>query len=146
MKSWRRWLLVGSLAAATVAQGRRGIDRLVAGHLLRAAEARTLVATRVPAAQGVALLEGNLLLLRRAGELDPAEIAIVVGRGSQYLLLRRADAAIGAYRQALALEPRPEIYLNLGRAQRLAGRDDEARASFATAVRLDPNLASQAPP
>jgi tetratricopeptide (TPR) repeat protein len=145
MMGWRRWLLVGALAAATLLQARRGLDRLMAGRLLRAAEARTVAATRVPAAQGIALLEGNLSLLRRAGELDPAEIAIVVGRGSQYLLLRRPDAAIGAYRQALALEPRPEIYLNLGRAQRLAGRYEEARASFATAVQLDPNLASQAP-
>ena len=92
------------------------------------------------------LLKGNLELLRRAGELDPAEIAIVVGRGSQYLLLRRPDAAIGAYRQALTLEPRPEIYLNLGRAQQMAGRNEEAQASFDEAVRLDPHLAPQVPP
>ena len=43
------------------------------------------------------------------------------------------------------LEPRPEGYLNLGRAQWFAGRRDEARLSFATAVRLDPRLASQVP-
>ena len=146
MKRWRRWLLVAVLAAATVGQYRRGFDRLTAGHLLRAVQARTLAATRAPAAQGTVLLKGNLELLRRAGELDPAEIAIVVGRGSQYLLLRRPDAAIGAYRQALTLEPRPEIYLNLGRAQQMAGRNEEAQASFDEAVRLDPHLAPQVPP
>jgi hypothetical protein len=53
--------------------------------------------------------------------------------------------AIESYRAAAALEPRPEIYLNLGRAES-AHNPDEARRDFALAVRLDSRLARVVPP
>ncbi len=120
--------------------------RLAASRLVRAAETRTLTAVRAgldPAARR--LLEGNVAMLDDAIRKDPAAISARVALGAQHLLLGHAESAIAAYRQALALEPRPEIYLNLARAQRLAGRDEEARAELATALRLAPHLATQIP-
>jgi tetratricopeptide (TPR) repeat protein len=133
------------LALATVGQTVRWRDRAAASRLLAEVEALSLAAARsgqVPAA----MIASNLQSLRRAAPLDPVEVGIPIARGSQYLLLSRAEPAIEAYREALELEPRSEGYLNLGRAQWLAGQPDEARRSFSLAVRLDPHLTSLVPP
>jgi tetratricopeptide (TPR) repeat protein len=138
-------ILAVLLALATAAQTARWRDRSTASRLLAEVEALSLGAARtgqVPAA----LIASNLQALRRAAPLDPVEVGIPIARGSQYLLLSRAEPAIAAYGEALALEPRSEGYLDLGRAQWLAGRTDEARRSFGLAVRLDPPLASLVPP
>jgi Flp pilus assembly protein TadD len=87
----------------------------------------------------------NLSWLDRAAQLDPLEIGIPIARGSQYLLLRRPDEAIAAYREAAALEPRPEIDLNLGRALWMRGDKDAARQAFRRAVRLNPALRAEVP-
>jgi tetratricopeptide (TPR) repeat protein len=132
------------LALATVGQTVRWRDRATASRLLAEVEALSLAAARsgqVPAA----MIASNLQSLRRAAPLDPVEVGIPIARGSQYLLLSRAEPAIEAYREALDLEPRSEGYLNLGRAQWLAGQPDEARRSFSLAVRLDPHLTSLVP-
>ena len=91
------------------------------------------------------LMAANLEMLRQAAPLDPAEVGIPIARGTQYLFLAGPEAALRSYEEALALEPRPEAYLNLGRAQWLAGRRDEARRSFELAVRLSPQLAGEIP-
>lgn len=82
----------------------------------------------------------NLEMLGRAEALDPSNVTLPMMRGSQHLLLRDAQAALRAYEQALALEPRSELYLNIGRAHRLAGDDDAAAAAFGKAVQLDRRL------
>lgn len=133
------------LALATAGQTVRWWNRSTASRLLAEVEALSLEAARsgqVPAT----MIASNLQALRRAAPLDPAEVGIPIARGSQYFLLSRAEPAIEAYQEALALEPRAEGYLNLGRAQWLAGRTEEARRSFGLAVRLDPQLASLVPP
>ncbi len=132
------------LALATAGQAVRWRDRTTASRLLAEVESLSLGAVRsgqVPAE----MIGANLLSLRRAAALDPVEVGIPIARGTQYLLLSRPEPAIAAYREALALEPRSEGYLNLGRAEWLAGRTDEARESFATAVRLDPWLTPLVP-
>jgi len=146
MKGWiLATILTVLLALATAGQTVRWRDRLTASRLLAEVEALSLQAARsgqVPAT----MIASNLRALRRAAPLDPVEVGIPIARGSQYFLLARADPAIEAYQEALALEPRAEGYLNLGRAQWLAGRVEEARRSFGFAVRLDPNLAALVPP
>jgi Flp pilus assembly protein TadD len=87
----------------------------------------------------------NLSWLDRAAQLDPLEIGIPIARGSQYLLLRRADEAIAAYRDAAALEPRPEIDLNLGRALWMRGDKETARKVLQRAVQLNPALRAEVP-
>jgi tetratricopeptide (TPR) repeat protein len=127
-------LLLLALAGQTV----RWRERLTASRLLANAEALTLAvaAGQIPPRA----LADNLEALRRAAALDPVQVGIPIARGSQYLLMSRPEPAEAAYREALRLEPKSEIYLDLGRAQWMAGRREEALRNFALAVRLDPGL------
>ena len=139
------WPLVAVLALALAAQTVRWRSRLEAGRLLARVESLSMAVAR----QGKAprrLLQANLEALRRAAALDPVEVGVPIARGSQHLLFGSPEAAIEPYRAAAALEPRPEIYLNLGRAEWLARRPEEARRDFALALRLDPRLAEVVPP
>ncbi len=138
-------ILTVLLALATAGQTVRWRDRSEASRLLADVETLSLQAAR-SGRLSADLIASNLQALNRAAPLDAVEVGIPIARGSQYLLLSRADRAIESYQEALALEPRSEGYLNLGRAQWLAGRNDEARRSFGLAVRLDPHLASLVPP
>ncbi|MFL6233056.1 MAG: hypothetical protein ACJ76N_07975 [Thermoanaerobaculia bacterium] len=131
-------LLTVLLALAMAAQTVRWRDRMMASRLLANAEALTLAvaAGQIPPAA----LADNLKALRRAADLDPVQVGIPIARGSQYLLLGRAEPAEQVYLEALRLEPKSEVYLDLGRAQWLAGRREEALRNFTLAVRLDPGL------
>lgn len=138
------WPLAGLLVAAFLGQTWRWQARMEASQVLRRVELVSMAAAsagRAPAK----LMADNLEALRRVEPLDPLEVGIPIARGTQYLFLARPEAAIRSYQDSLELEPRPEGYLNLGRAQWLAGQQEEARRSFDTAVRLDPRLAAQIP-
>lgn len=138
------WPVLALLVLGLAGQTLRWQHRRTASRLLRQVELLSMAAV----SRGQAppqLMAGNLEALRRAAPLNPVEVGIPIARGTQYLFLGRPEAAIRAYEEALALEPRPEGYLNLGRAQWLAGRRDEARRSFGLAVRLDPQLAAEIP-
>jgi tetratricopeptide (TPR) repeat protein len=137
-------LLAPALAMCLFLQWHRGMDRIQASVLLRQVEGRTLQAAAA-GALSEELLRSHLQALRRASELDPSEAGILTARGSHFLLLGRPEAAAETYRQALALEPRPEQYLNLGRALVAMGRTEEADEMFAIAVRIDPRLRRQIP-
>ncbi|MFN7941354.1 MAG: tetratricopeptide repeat protein [Thermoanaerobaculia bacterium] len=133
--------LLLALALWRVDGGRR---MLRASRLVAAVERRTAAALRLGKLQS-SMFESHLAALREAAELDRGEIAIPIAEGSQYLLLGRAEPAIEAYRRALALEPRPETYLNLGKAMLLEGENQRAQRMFRKAVLLDPRLASFVP-
>lgn len=138
------WLVMALLVLVLSGQTVRLRDRLAAGRMLRQVELLSMAAiARNELPRG--LVAANMELLRRASALDPTEIGIPIARGTQYLLLGNGSSAVQAYRDALALEPRPEIYLNLGRALAASGRTQEAREQFRTALRLDPNLAQVVP-
>ena len=138
------WLLLPLLVVALVLQARR-LDRLLtAQRILKAAEA----VTQQLAASGrltPSLLWHGVHRLEEAARLEPAEAAHPLARGSHYLLLRRPEEAVAAYREALGLESRPETWLNLGRAQEMAGNPEAAQDSFVTAVKLDPRLRREVP-
>jgi len=134
------WPLVLVLGLALVGQTVRWRERMAASRILNTVERMTMTARRSY------VLHTNIELLRRAEELDPLEIGIPIARGSQHYLLRQPQAAVEAYEEALRLEPRPEIYLNLGRALDLAGRRDEASRAFFLASRIDPRLLPEVPP
>lgn len=140
---WIAWGLAAALALALAGQTLRWRERLLASRLLRQAEVVSLAVAAGRAPRH--FLAGNLEVLRHAAALDPSEVGIPIARGSQHYLLGNPEAAIESYRQALALEPRAEIYLNLGRAEAMAGRTAEARRDFGTALRLDPNFAGEVP-
>lgn len=138
------WPVAALLALALVGQTVRWRDRVTASRWLR--EVEVLSMSAVSAGQAPPqLMFRNLEVLSKAARKDPVEVGIPIARGTQYLFLRRLDAAIRAYEEALALEPRPEGYLNLGRAQWLAGRHDQARLNFDRAVRLEPRLIAEIP-
>ena len=125
-------------------QTRRLYNRIRASVILYQVEGATLLTTRSgPPASSI--LERNLYLLDSAGAMDPGLVGIPVARGSQYLLLRRPHAAIRAYEEALKLEPRPETYLNLGRALLMANQAESALDSFDKAVTAAPRLSRDVP-
>ena len=137
-------LLTVLLALATVGQAVRWRNRMTASRLLARVEQLSLAAYRLGRAPAK-LMADNLEWLRRAAPLNPVEVGIPMARGTQYLFLGRLDAATSAYQEAVALEPQSAGYFALGRAQWLAGRQDEARRNFAIALRLDPKLAGELP-
>ena len=138
------WPVMALLALGLAGQTTRWRDRMTASRLLREAEALTMAAMSTRQLSEP-LLFRNLEALRIAAAKDPVEVGIPIARGTQFYLLRRYDSAARAYGEAVALGPRPEGYLNLGRAQWAAGRRDEARANFERAVRLDPRVAAEVP-
>src|SRR5919106_1111900 len=89
-----------------------------------------------------------VLALALAGQTVRWRARIQAGR----LLARVETLTMVAARQGkaprgpAALEPRPEIYLNLGRAEWLGHHPEEAKRDFATAIRLDPRLVAVVPP
>ena len=139
------WVAVALLVLALLAQTGRLRDRLIAGRILRQVELISM-AMIARAEMPPQLLSKNLEMLRRASALDPTQVGIPIARGTQYLLLGNGSSAAAAYGDALKLEPRPEVHLNLGRALVMAGRMEEAREQFRIALRLDPNLAPVVPP
>ena len=142
------WIAAPLLALALAGQLLRARDLLEARRVLRQVEQMSVVAVTSgrPAAAVAPLYWAHVKLLQRAEDLDPADARLPLARGSQYLLLGRAQEAVAAYREALAIEPRPEIYLNLGRAQLGAGDREAARESFRRALALDPFLREDVPP
>src|SRR4029079_13505224 len=80
------WLLAAGLVAALVGQGSRWHDRFLGSALLRQVELVSISAAssgRVPGN----ILPAHLELLRRAAELDPAEVGIPIARANQFVLL-----------------------------------------------------------
>jgi len=138
------WPVALALLLALIAQGQRLRHRLGASVVLHQVERASFQAARM-GESGAGVLRAALPLLKQAAERDPTEVGIPIAIGSVHLLLDSPQAAIEAYRRALALEPRPEAYLNLGRAQLRAGDAAGARASFTTAIKLDANLEPQVP-
>lgn len=137
-------LLLLVLVPAMVGQSRRATHRLWASSALKWAETSSLAVVPLGEA-GRPQLGRNLQLLRRAAAWDPAEAGIPLAVGSIYRLLDNPQAAIAAYQRALTLESRAETHLNLGHAQARVGDLDEARASFARALALDPRLEPRIP-
>ena len=138
------WVAVLLLLLALLGQTGRLRDRLTAGRMLRQVELMSM-AMIARSQMPPRLLAVNLEMLRRAAVLDPTQVGIPIARGTQYLLLGNGSSAAAAYGDALELEPRPEIHLNLGRALAMAGETEKAREHFRLATRLDPNLAPLVP-
>ncbi len=141
------------LGAALLTAGLLAVLIFVSVHQTRSARAR-LTASRtlfqvensVTAKMRLGTLDprelrAQIALLQRVQPLDPADFAIPMAIGSQYLLLQNAPSAIRWYEKALSLEIRPEIALNLSRAHDMAGDEAEARRYREMAEVLDPRLA-----
>jgi Flp pilus assembly protein TadD len=133
------------LVVALVWQTGRWQDRLAASKRLRVVEA---VTDRAEAAGGQVpsrVIGGSVRLLREAERLDPSDVAIRAALAGQFQLAGTPIRAEDALRKALALEPRPELYLNLGRVLLTNGDREAALDAFEDAVRLAPNLLDEVP-
>ena len=132
------WPLLGLLLAGLAFQSLRLRGRLLASKLINQVEAVALAAAGAGPGAIERVLPYGLAALRRAGEADPVAVEVPLSRGSLFLLARRPEEAIAAYRRAAALEPHPEIYLHLGDALLAAGQLEEARRNYRIALLLDP--------
>jgi hypothetical protein len=133
------------LVLALAGQGMRWYRLSRAGHLLGSVQRMSLALFHAGQSPPEVVAQ-NLAVLREAAALDPGEVGVPVARGGQYLFfLSRPEEAELSYREALRLEPHPEAYMGLGKAQWNAGRKDEAGQSLTTAVRLQPSLARELP-
>ncbi len=139
------WPLLGLLLAGLALQSLRLRGRLLASKLISQVEAVAMAAAGAGPGAIERVLPYGLAALRRAGEADPVAVEVPLSRGSLFLLARRPEEAIAAYRRAAALEPHPEIYLHLGDALLAAGQLEEARRNYRIALLLDPWLRSSVP-
>jgi O-antigen ligase len=124
------------VAAAALWHGYTGCQLLHANRVLSVVEEEVLAMTRDRRLDRGALL-------RAAAALDlamrwaPADERFPLAIGSCYLLLGDVERAEPWYRRSLAIAPRAETYLNLGRALLARGDAEGARQSFEMAVRLN---------
>ena len=81
--------------------------------------------------------EENLRVLADAAKMSPADVRIPMAQAAQYLLTERPAAAIRAYHRAAEIEPRAEVYVNLGLAAEGAGELKEAVVAYRKAAWLD---------
>ena len=137
-------LVAVAAAAALVAQTGRARDRIGASKRLRVVET---VSSRMEALGQAppGIVAGNFRLLREAQRLDPSRVEPLIALAGQHMLTHQYALAVEIYRQALAFEPRAEIYYDLSQAYVGAGEPQKAREALAQAVALDPDLAGKAP-
>lgn len=140
--------LTVALALALVGQTVRSKDRIDANKRLRVVDVVTAQAVSAAGASGGIprqILGGNLRLLRQARALDPANVTVPASLADQHLLAGAPRRAVAVYEEAIALEPRPELYLNMGRALLAIGERERAVEAFSNAVRLAPRLRRRVP-
>ena len=132
------WLLALALAGALGHRLHTGWTGLCAGEVeLRVA--RTVIAAggRIEYSQADVFAAE----LKEADWQYPVDVSIPIARGSLYLITGRPERAVAAYERALAVEPRSEIYRNLGHAYLAMGDLRKARRVLRTAIELDHMLA-----
>src|SRR6187549_522674 len=130
------WILPAALLAAFAGHLKTSADIVRAQRLIRAVEGRTMAMIASGKLQRP-LIVSHIAALEDARQLDPAEVASRVALGSEHFLLSEFPKAREAYEDALRLEPRPEIYLNLGKSYFAAGDAESSKTYFARAVKLD---------
>ncbi len=130
------WLLCPLLAAALVLELGRA-RRLHRASLTAAMVKDVTIAASRQGRLSPQLIQHNLELLRVNEPLAPTEVALPISRGGLYLLLDKPQAAVRAYRQALDIERRGEIFAHLGRAYLKLGDRKAAEDAFRMAIILD---------
>lgn len=133
------------LVLVLVGQTVRSKDRIDSSKRVRVVEVVTARAVSSSGEMPRQILGGNLRLLREARTLNPADVKVPAALATQHLLAGSPRRAVDVYEEAIALEARPELYLNLGRALLAVGERERAVEAFTDAVRLAPRLRNQVP-
>ena len=132
------------LATGLVYQSVRIVAQLSASRTLF--EAEELGIAMVQTGRGNSFLVERMVgRLQVAGARAPWDPRIPLAAGGLSMIDGDVNAAVDAYRRAIAIEPRPEIYFNLGHALLALGEPDEALTAFGAAVRLDPGRRADVP-
>jgi tetratricopeptide (TPR) repeat protein len=142
------WIVAVLGVALTWSSFQRAQERLRANLMLGFAEAQgAQIAAQVDqlGPELRPMISATIQTLRQVLPLAPADSRLPLAIGSHYLMLGNTTDATEWYRRAHELEPRPEIYLNLGRAAHLAGDRETALESFRNAVAIDVNLRRSVP-
>ena len=147
------FVVVPLLLAAFAVDLRHGAQRWLASHRLE--QVQNLVARlqaeghldRASSQRGVRRAFGEASKqLRQAQAMDPAEVAIPIARGGLYRLLGQENQAFEAFEDARAIEPRPEVFSQLGRIHLELDEPQKARRNFRFAVLLDHTLRKELKP
>jgi tetratricopeptide (TPR) repeat protein len=143
-KRWPALALTALLVLALLGQGVRGWHRLQSSVLVRFVQQQgmALGSARPPGG----LVRAELQVLRQAHRRAPATIEPLAFEGDLLLLAGRLDEAVAAYRRAVALEPRAEVFFNWGLALWSQGRVDEAVVQLRRGVALGPRFRGRVPP
>jgi len=88
--------------------------------------------------EGSAQAQRNLSALRQCMTPICRDVTIDMIAAANYSVLARYDDAIRLYREALRLDERPEIYMNLAAAEVAAGDRNAARNDLLRAVLFSP--------
>ncbi|HXH41826.1 MAG TPA: hypothetical protein VNN08_24595, partial [Thermoanaerobaculia bacterium] len=131
---------IASVLIAAIGIDQLCIDPYRDNLTLRSVRQRSVLAQSLDAMRAASLARTNLHdldLAERSRRLDP-EWYLLYG-GNCEILGRWAEAA-DAYTRALAIDDRPEIYVNRGLVMLRLGRTDAAVADLATAARFDPRV------
>ena len=137
-------LLALALTAALVAYGVDGLRRLEVSHQLWIIN--NVVGDYHAANGSPEVLGPALVMARELVRLAPHQAEVHAAQGDLYLTLSRLEQADAAYRRALELTPRPELYFNLALVEHGKGQVSEARRLAKLAIRLDRMLEPRLPP
>lgn len=80
----------------------------------------------------------NLELLAGLRESCPTEVRVPMLTGANLEFVGRAEDALASYQEALRVDQRPEIYVEMARMQLQLGQVDQAVASYVAATRFSP--------
>jgi len=109
-------------------------------------KAATVAAASAPSTPaGIAQARRNLAGLLALERRCPPDVDLSMMAGANAMVLGRSELAVAAYRRALAVEGRPEVYLTLGLAQLAAQRKAEAIDSLTLAARFNPYILNRLP-
>jgi len=82
----------------------------------------------------------NLELLAGLRERCATDVRVPMLTGANLELLGRPDDALASYGDALKIDQRPEIYVEMARLQLQLGQTDAAVSSYVAAARFNPRL------
>lgn len=88
----------------------------------------------------------NMEFADRCLRVAPTDVDLLMEKAASLRLLGRYDDAAQAYRRALLIDQRPEIYFNLGEVNVQAGKNSEAIEAFLVAARFERSWAGRIDP
>jgi tetratricopeptide (TPR) repeat protein len=142
----RKFTAVAIVVVALLLLERYCVRPYRANRMNKAAMTRTIWAyDRRETAIGRDTARSNLTRLRKASALSAPTVPTLMIQAVNYRTLSQWEQAIATYNRALAIEQRPEIYLNLAQCELEVRQYDQAIEHYSRAVLFDPLYLGQIP-